>query len=217
MEPQQQQPGQLGHNPYDFILNPPKPTTPHPLGGLPIPKIGGSSLGLQIFILLAGAGLVMVIIAIITSALTSNNLNKADLTNLAAQQIEIIRVSALGGGTVTQSSNQQLAINVQLTLKTDSRNLLTFLSTSGITVSSKQLTAGNNAQTTLELQNAQANSTTDDVFAQIMKSELESYANNLRKDYGEAKSKTLKSLLNADYIQAQFLLKEVPPTSSVQS
>ncbi len=215
MEPQQQQPGHLGHNPYDLILNPPKPNTKHPLGGLP--RVGGGRFGAQIFVLIGGAIGLMIVIAIVTSALTGNNLNKTDLINLAAEQIEIIRVSQLGDGAVQQGNNQQLAINTQLTVKTDSVALLSFLASSGITASTKQLSSDMNAQTTLQLQNAQSNSTSDTVFAQLMQSELSTYAGNLKKDYTEAKSSSLKSLLNNDYIQAELLLKEVPTTSTVQS
>jgi hypothetical protein len=215
MEPQQQ-PGQLGHNPYDFILNPPKPTAQHPLGKLPLPKIGGRSLGLQIGVLVGGAIVLMIILGVIVSALTGGNLNKTDLINLAAQQTELIRVANLSSGLVTQSVNQNLSINAVLTLKTDNRALLGFLTSEGVKVSTKQLTIDQSAETTLQLQNAQANSTIDVVFAQVMQNELQSYATNVKKDYNEATNPTLKQLLQTDYTQAELLLKQVPTSTSVQ-
>jgi hypothetical protein len=216
MEPQQQ-PNPLGHNPYDFILNPPKPATQHPLGGLPIPKIGRHSLLFQVSILVGGAAIVMIVIAVIVSALAGSKINTADLTDLAAQQTELIRVANLGSGIVTQSSNQDLAINTQLTIQTDNSALVSFMATQGMNLSPKQLAADQSAQTTLQLQNAQANSTSDTVFAQVMQSEIQSYMSSLRKDDNEATDRTLKQLLGNDYTQAALLLKQVPTTSSVQN
>jgi hypothetical protein len=216
MEPQQQ-PGQLGHNPYDFILNPPKPTHRHPLGGLPLPRIGGRSLFMQIIVLVGGAAIVMVIIAVAISALTGNKLNTTDLINLAAEQTELISVSTAGGGMVSQASNQQLAINTRLTLETDNRVLLSFLASDRTKVSTKQLGVDANAEIPVELQNAQQSSTVDTVFAQIMQSQLQSYASNIKKDYAEATNSTLRQLLSVDYTQAELLLKQVPSSSSVQN
>lgn len=216
MEPQQQ-PGQLGHNPYDFILNPPKPTTKHPLGGLPLPKVGGHSLVAQIAVLIGGAVIVMIIIAIVVSALTGNNLNTTDLTNLAAEQAELIQIATTNGSTVTLSSNQQLAINAQLTLQTDTNSLLNFLATQGVKPSAKQLQADTSAATTVQLQNAQANSTIDTVFAQVMQNQLQTYAGSIKKDYNEATNPTLRKLLRTDYAQAELLLQEVPSAAATQS
>lgn len=215
MEPQQQ-PGQLGHNPYDFILNPPKPSSPHPLGSLPLPKIGGRSLALQIATLVGGAVILMVIIAVVVSALTGNKLNTTDLINLAAEQTELIRVATSGGGMVSQPSNQELAINVRLTLETDSKALLNFLASDGVDISSKQLGDDQDLETTVALQDAQQSSTVDVVFAQDMQSQLQAYASSIKSDYNEASNPTLKKLLSTDYIQAELLLKEVPSASSVQ-
>lgn len=215
MEPQQ--PGQLGHNPYDFILNPPKPTNQHPLGGLPLPKIGGRSILLQIAVLVGGAVIVMVVIGVVVSALTGNKLNTTDLINLAAEQIEITNIAQTGGGMATQASNQQLAINTQLTVETDNRALLDFLAEQGIKVTSKELAADQNLATTEQLQSAQSNSTVDIVFAQIMQSQLQAYSSNIKKDYAEASNSTLKKLLDTDYTQAKLLLEQVPATSTLQN
>jgi uncharacterized iron-regulated membrane protein len=216
MEPQQ--PGQLGHNPYDFILNPPKPPAQHPIGGkLPLPKIGGNSLGLQIGILIGGAVLIMIVIGIIVSALTGSKLNTKDLTNLAAQQTEIVTVATQGNNLVTQSANQQVAINARLTIATDNRNLIGFLLSHGVKVSTKQLQADVSAATTLQLRNAQANSTIDPVFAQIMQSKLQTYASSVKTDYNGATSTTLKQLLSGEYAQAELLLREIPTSLSGQN
>jgi hypothetical protein len=216
MEPQQQ-PSQSGHNPYDFIMNPPSPDTQHPLGGLPLPKIGGKSLGLQIGVLVGGAVILMIILAIIVSALTGNNLNTTDLIDLAAQQAELIQTANTGNGIVTQSSNQDLSINAVATITTDNNALLSFLTSEGVKPSPKQLAADLSAETTLQLQNAQANSTIDVVFAQVMQNELQTYASNIQKDYNEATNHALRQLLQTDYTQAELLLKEIPAASSLQS
>jgi hypothetical protein len=216
MEPQQ--PGQLGHNPYDFILNPPKPTSQHPLGGLPLPRAGGRrSLALQIAILVGGAVIVMIVIAVVVSALTGNKLNTTDLINLAAEQTEIVRVANTGGGLVTQEDNQQLAINTQLTIETDNHALVSFLAQEGTKISAKQLQADQNLETTEGLQNAQSNSTVDIAFAQTMQNELQTYAGNIKKDYNEATNATLKQLLNTDYTQVELLLKQVPSSAALQN
>lgn len=215
MEPQQQ-PGQLGHNPYDFILNPPKPTDEHPLGGLPLPRVGKHSLILQIAVLLGGAILLMIIIAIVVSVLTGKKLDSTKLISLAAEQTELVSISTTGGSVVTQASNQQLAINTQLTLETDNQALLSFLASDGIKVTSKQLEADANAEVAIELQNARQNSTVDQTFAQIMQNQLQTYANNIQSDYNKATNTSLRQLLKIDYAQAKLLLKQVPSASSVQ-
>ena len=216
MEPQQQ-PSQLGHNPYDFILNPPKPANQHPLGRLPIPQVGGKSLVAQIVVLVGGAVVLMIIIAVVISMLTGNKLNTTDLINLAAEQSELVAIATSGGGMVSQADNQQLAINTQLTIETDNQALLNFLASEGIKPSTKQLAADNNSEITIELQNAQQSSTQDVVFAQIMQSQLQTYTSNIKKDYNEASNTKLRQLLNTDYVQSQLLLKQIPASDSLQN
>lgn len=216
MEPQQ--PGQLGHNPYDFILNPPKTTTEHPLGGK-LPTIGGGSgksFGLMIGVILGGAFLVMIILALVVSALTGNKLNTAELTNLVGTQVQLIDFTTLSNGVLTQTPTQELSINAQLTLETDRSNLVNFLASEGIKVNAKILGQSLNATTALELHNAQNDNTVDSTFAQVMQSQLQSYATTLKQMYGQTGNAQLKKLLSTDYTQAELLLREVPSASPTE-
>lgn len=220
MEPQQQ-PSPLGHNPYDFILGPPKPTKQHPLGRLPIPKILGQSFGLRIAMLVAGAAIIMIIIAVVVSALTGHKLNQTELVDLAAKQTEIIDVAKAGGNSVSASSNQQLAIVVQLTLETDNQKLVQFLGSEGIPsaildATPEHLSADIEAETNHDLQTAEQSNTVDLVFDQLMQSDLQAYASSIKTDYNSTSNSSLKRLLGTDYTQAELLLKQVPSQSSVE-
>jgi hypothetical protein len=216
MDPQQPQ---LGHNPYDFILNPKQPVK-HPLnplsGKLPT-SVTGNSLVMKLLFIIGGAVLLMIVLAIATSLLTHNKGDVAQFTSLAETQQEVVRVATYGQNMVTQTGSQQLAIDTILGVQTQQNQLLSYLGQQGVKLSTKQLALKANLTINTELTNAQQTSTVDTVYAQVMQSELQSYASQTKQLWQLTTDTTARSFLRADYAQTELLLKQVPSPSSVQS
>ncbi|HEV2403451.1 MAG TPA: hypothetical protein VGS08_04585 [Candidatus Saccharimonadales bacterium] len=212
MQPDQTQPP-AGHNPYDFIMNSGKPVK-HPLGTR-LPAIGGSSFGKQLAVLIGGVVVLMGIIGG-TISLFGNKGITPQLISLAATQNEIIHIATKGSGMVTNQGNQALAIDVELTVQTQQKQLLAYLSKLGTTVSSKQLTLQESTQIDSELTGAQNNSTQDMVFAQIIQQQLQSYADTVKQLFYRTSNADSQHMLAVDYQQTELLLKQIPPTASLQ-
>jgi hypothetical protein len=212
MDPQQYPSGQ---NPYDFILNPPKPPKASPLAKLP----GGGNPFVAKIILLAGVAIViMIILAIVSSFLTKgSSANTTALIDIAQTQAELIRVSDQGVNNASQQSVKNLAITTKYTAKTQQNQLIKYLSSQGATVNPKQLTLKRNAQTDQKFTVAQQTSTFDAVFAKEMQSELQTYATSLKQLFNTATGENERTLLSTDYTQAQLLISQIPSNDAIHS
>lgn len=211
MDPQQP----MGHNPYDFIINPETPVK-HPLSGK-LPDFSSNPILAKYFVAIGGFIVIFIFIGLIILIHDISKPNVAALINLTAQQQEIVRVANLGQEDVTQTSNQNLAIDTSLTVQTQQRQLIGLLAQNGTTVSQKQLLLDTNANTTEQLNNALNNSTVDLEFAQIMQNELQGYLNSLNQLSITAPTRAEKLLMENDYLQTKLLINQVPSTSSLQN
>lgn len=212
MDPQQYPSGQ---NPYDFILNPPKPPKQTPLAKLPG---GNNPFVLKIALLVGAAIILMIILAIVASLLTKGNqANVTALTDIAETQSELVRVADQGVSNAGQQGVKNLAISAKLTIKTQQMQLLNYMSGQGMKVSAKQLTLKRNAQTDQKFTTAQQTSTFDTVFAQEMQSELQSYATSLKQLFNTATGENERNLLSTDYTQTQLLISQVPSNDAIQN
>jgi hypothetical protein len=212
MEPNQPQ---LGHNPYDFIINPQKPVQ-HPLG-IKIPGVGGGAFGSKLVVIIGGAVILMIIFGIAAAVLGGGGNNVTQLVGIAETQAGIVNVATFGYSEVSQTSTLNLAVDTQLTVQSQQIQMVKYITSEGTKVSAKELLSKVLKSTQLQLTAAQQNSTVDPVFAQIMQNDLQSYSSELKTAYNTSKSSSAKSILATDYNQVQMLLKLVPSLSSLQT
>lgn len=213
MDPQQQYPS--GNSPYDFILNPPKSPKKNFLSGLP----GGENPFMQkLVLLISGAVLLMIVLAIMISVFTSSrSTDTKRLVDIAQTQAEIIRVADQGVTSASQQNVKNLAITAKFSVRTQQNQLITYLAKQGTKVNAEQLTLKRNASTDQKFTLAKQTSTFDTVFSQTMQTELQAYASSLKSAFDQATGKNQRALLSDDYTQVQLLISQVPSKESLQS
>jgi hypothetical protein len=206
MDPYQQYqgPGQQG-SPYEFILNPQQ--APKKKIGL-----GGNNFALTLAIIVGGAFVFMIILAMILNAFGSKTLSKDDLISLAQTQNELVRVSQAAAATANQQTTKNLAVTIQLSMITEQKRSVDFLAKNGVKVDEKQLALKQNAQTDQQLASAKTTSTFDLVLSQLMQTELENYSRDLKTLNGKAANKTESDLTSDFYSQTQLLIAQIPYT-----
>lgn len=179
---------------YDFIVN-----AKHPAKKPMLP--GGASKQSRIFIALGGA-LVLVIVAFIVMTLLSStgNGDKETLTKAAQQQTEIIRISKIGMEKARDPATKNLATTAALSLQSDQSALL-----KRVKVPAKELALGKNSKTDVTLTTAEQSNRFDEVFTQVLQTELINYQKTIKKAYDNASGKQLKTTLADQYNHANLL------------
>jgi hypothetical protein len=195
------QPSQPQSNPYDFIVNPLKP-----------PKksmFAGASFGLKVALLVGGAVFIIIVLAVLFSSVFKNEGNVPFLTAVAQDQAEIIRVTTKANTQAVSADSKGFSETVSLSVGTDQQKLLTFLTTSGVKLSTKTLGLGLKASTDQSLAAATQASNYDETFGNIMQNYLTDYANDLKAAFGNTQNGTEKSLLSDQYQDSQLLLQQL--------
>jgi hypothetical protein len=186
---------------YDFILSDPQ---------VPKRKLFNSSKPStsKILIIAGGSVVLIVLIVIISSLFLGKGNDSASLVTLAEQQNELVRVSTKGVPDVAQQSTKNLATNIEFTLTSDQKQLLSYLSSIHTKVNPKSLLLKENLLTDKQLTNAVAIDTIDTVFIQIMQTQLTSYQQSLKQVYDKSSKTSEKQILNNAYSNAKLLLAE---------
>jgi hypothetical protein len=197
------------HGQYEFIINPNLPKKS------PMFSLSGGSSTLQRVAIAGGALVVLIILIIIGSSLIfgGSSITKSMISVAQAQQ-ELIRINVIATSQAVSPSNINFAYAAQLSLTTEQQQTLAYLKTQGTKVGVKQLSLTANSATTKELTAAEAASTFDGTFDQVMQTELTSYSTLLKDTFNSATGPNARKLLNADYSAAQLLLKQLPAGSA---
>ncbi len=185
-------------NPYDFITNP----APDPKG----PKLGTSFRSR--LLLVAGLGVLLLVIASILGAVLSSA-GKGDvraLKDIAARQVELIRVAELGADKAQSSPIRSLAYTTKLSVTTQHQKLVAYLGSRGEKLSEAELAAHQRLSVDEELETAAANNRFDDAFSEILNEELTDYNNSMKSAYQSATSEKSKTLLAESYASSGTLL-----------
>lgn len=206
MDPYQQyQAPNTGGNPYDFIMSPGKP---------PKRKIGlgGNNFMLTIAIIVGGAILFMIVLAMILNAVGGKTLSKSDLISLAQTQNELSRVSQQAATFGTQQTTKNLAITIEFTMDTEQKRTLTFLANNKVKVGDKDLKLKQNATTDQQLASAKTTSTFDLTYSQLIQEQLEAYASEIKALHSKAANKFESDMTSEYYEQVQLLISQIPYT-----
>lgn len=194
-------------NPYDFIMN---PNQPPPKRMLDVNSKNGFIL--KISLIVGGVVLLMIAVAIGLNMLTGSKTNTEDLKLLAQTQQELIRItgSAEGGNGIRDQPLKNSNTSIRLTITTQQATLLKYLEAHGAGMKDKQLGLKANTKTDSQLSQAQATSTYDIVFRQVIQKSLTSYAQEVQTSYNNAPAKDVRDYLKKSYDQTQLLLQQLP-------
>lgn len=203
MPPQQQNTGQ-----YDFFMSPEKPSKPSLLGG----GSGGgnsSSLAMRVGLILGGA-VVLIIIIVVLSSLLSGPSNIPHLLTVAEDQNELVNLATTGTQDATEAVTQNFSQNCALSMQSAQGQLINFITShGGGKPGSKTLALKQNPATDTALSNANASSTFDSTYINVMQNQLNVYKSDLNTAYKNSQNTAEKQLLANDYTDAQLLLQEL--------
>jgi len=195
------------HDPqrYDFFLNPPTQPQKSKLPGMP----GVRDPFLKKVVLLIGGGIsVVIIVVILASVIFSGGGSSADLTKIAQQQNELIRVAGEAGNNAVQQTTKSLAVGVQLSLTSSQQQLLAYAKKQHQTITAKELVLTKSSATDQQLNNAKTASNFDAVFAQIVQQQLQTYTQTIKQDFNATSNTNLRQLLNTEYKAGSLLLAQ---------
>jgi hypothetical protein len=197
--------GHSGHNPYEFIVT---PNTPKHSGKL----LGGNAFLAKIGLLVGGAIVIMIMAAVLLNALVPNKGGTAELTTIAQQQQELIRVATIGSEQAQGQAAQNFAASVQYGLTSDQNQLLQYLAGQGKKVGTKTLALKQNSKTDQLLADAASAGNFDTVFTQTVTDQLATYQKTLETTYKATSGKNAKALLQSEYSAAGTLITTAPRT-----
>lgn len=190
-----------GHNPYEFILNadgkPPKPPT---------------SLASRLLLVVGGIFLLFVIIALaLTMFLGKQGPSDKEMLIISEQQT-VIDVASSVASTTKSDSLKALALNTQLSLQTDQKNISNLLVESGAKIDQKQIDSAVDSEPTAKLTAAKGSSTYDNMAKTILDDALTDYVAKVKIAYQQSDDPDKKQLLSDAYTNANILLEQSSAT-----
>lgn len=163
----------------------------------------------RVIIISVGAVIVLILFIIISSILSSaGSGNVQQLTSIAEQQQEMIRVSTVGTNKATTSGGRNLAITSLLHMTTAQQQVMIVLKDRHALPNQKILALKHSVATDNTLNAADLNNNFDNVFGQVMQTELTNYRNSLKAAYGSSTTSGERQILNTAYKSAGILLGE---------
>ena len=199
------QPQQPYTNPYDFIVNPQKPQRPSLI------NLNGGGMGsLKLRIAVVGVGIVLLIIIIsVIGSLFSGGGNTVNMTSVAQDQSELIRVTTEAtqdqSNDIQQNTTLYFAQNCELSVSSEQQRLLAFLTSHGVKLSSQQLALKQNSRTDSALSAAAASSTYDTTFLNVMQGDMNTYISDIKVAYAASSNPQEKQVLQTDYHDVELL------------
>lgn len=189
------------NNQYDFILNPEQPKSSEGIFG------PDSSKATKIALVIVGAILLIILIAVFMNLLTRGSKQATNrLLGIAQEQAEISRVAAIGIKNARTDPTQGYANSVKLTIDTSQQDILALLRKRGVKVEAKILNKKQNQKTDKQLEDARLTNRFDDVFSQIIHSQVASYRSHLEAAYKDTTSTSEKDTLKRNIASADILL-----------
>lgn len=184
-----------GQGQYDFIFNNQQPKKN---------MLPGKNPKMTRILLVAGGSIILVLLAIMVfSLLFSGGGSTAELTNIAKQQNELIRIAEIGDKKARGSDAQNLAATTKLSLKSDQTALLASMGRQKPLA--KVLAQGQKSQTDQLLTQAEQSNRFDEAFIQTLQSQLSDYRQSVKDAYEGTSDAKTKQLLAAQYKHAVTL------------
>ncbi|MBA2278859.1 hypothetical protein H0V99_00235 [Candidatus Saccharibacteria bacterium] len=189
-----------GNNQYDFITNPSKPPKK------PFLLLGSGSMKSRLLLIGGIAVLLMVLFVVASTILTSGSKSAAgNLKSLVAQQQELIRVADMGAK-AADSNTRSIAITAKLSVQTQQTALKSHLEKNKIVLTKEELASKKDSEVDDALKTATSNNRYDDVFNEVLNSQLTNYAEALQNAYNAAANPTSKDLLSDSFSSTTAIL-----------
>ncbi len=186
---------------YDFILNPVKPPKPSIVASSSIVKRAAFFLGIVIILFIIGI--------ILISALSGSSGKFTPITTVLQYQTELLRIATNGETNASQESTKEVAINLDLSMRSARSQLTTYLAQNGQKVSTTSLTLKRSTAADTQLTTALANSTYDTTFITIIQNDLISYEKALQTAYNANPGPKGRTILSNQFDGASLLLKQI--------
>ncbi len=201
---------------YDFIINPAPPSAHTKyLPGLP----PANTLTIRVAYI-AGGLLILLILFVIAKGIIVGKPKLDSFVSVAQDQQELIHLTSNTGSRSSSAlqrlstGNRNLAATIQVAITSNNAQTIKYLTSNHYKVSPKVLNLKVSSSLDTQLSNAQTAGTYNQVFQQILASELNTYSADLSSAYNSAGKKG-KPLLSSEYKQAQLLLNVADsPTNS---
>jgi len=191
--------GHTGHNPYEFIVNPGAPKRRSLSLG------GGNPFLMRIFLLVGGAVVIMIVAAIILSALAPKG-STPGLISIAQRQQEIVRIASTATTQASGLDIQNFAATVAASVTSDQQATLAFLQAHGTKLSTKTLALDQDTKTDSILADAATAGTYDTAVTQNLTEQLQTYESLLAQTFKETNNKQSKQLLQSNFSNASVLV-----------
>lgn len=168
-------------------------------------------LGNKLILVVAGLIVLIIVLLLGSSLFGGSSADEAAMLKIVQQQTEIVRIAETVKGQPSASqTSQNIANSTILVIGSDKTNLVSYLTKNGVKLTDKQIVLGKDATVDAKLTSAASTGNYDTVFQQVMKAELQEYNNTLSATYQATSGQNLKSVLSANYSNAELLLKQVP-------
>ena len=169
--------------------------------GLP----SGNSTKQRVFIVLGGIGVLLVIGLLAMVLFGGGSSSKDNLTLLAQQQTEIIRISdaALNEKAIRNTTTLQAASTIGLVLKSEQQQTVALFAKKP---NAKTLGLKKSAKTDAVLLAATQNNTYDETLLNTLQTQLTQYQQQLKTSFDASRSTKEKDVLNSAYTSAGVLL-----------
>jgi hypothetical protein len=193
-------------SPYDFFMNS-QPRAKKSNLPFPIPK--PKTAGAQITWIAGGGILLVIVIGLITLSIPKGD-PKLALVTVAQAQTETLRICTLGQQEATLSKTKGFATNCSLSLLTDQRQLVAYLSKAGAGVKGTALAQGKNTTANSRLTAAKSASNYDAVFNSVMEGQLTTQTRAIQQAAGSpATTLTERSALTKYGDSTKLLLQQL--------
>lgn len=187
-------------NPYEFIFS----EKHQPKQGL----FSGASMTKRIMVIVGGLVVLAVLAAILMSLFVPKDTSLEKLTSILQEQEEIVRVADLSSASAANVDVKNLAVNVSLSVGTNSTSLQTYLTTHKVKITKALLATKQDSKTDTLLTNAKSTNTFDHTAAQTLQSLLVTYRSDLNTTYQDVKGTNARKELLNSYKNADLLITE---------
>ena len=185
---------------YDFIMNPGSQQKKSKFG-LP----SGNSTKQRVLIVVGGIGISLIVGFVVMSLLGGGSSSKDNLTLLAQQQNEIIRITeeALNGKSVRNNTTLQATSTIGLVIKSEQNQTVALFAKKP---NPKTLGLKKSAKTDAVLLAASQNNTYDETLLNTLQTQLKLYQQQLKLTFDSTKSDKEKIVINSAFKSTGILL-----------
>lgn len=192
---------------YSFITNPQSHKSPM----LNFKNMSTLSRLIAIIVLVI---IIWILIAIISGILSKPIFNQSDFISTLQKQQELIHIFTTDTSTTQEQAslstiNQNLVYSAALVFASDQLKTLNYLKSNGTVINPSSLNVGIIPSYDTELNNALQTNEFNQIFDQVVKTELNQYTSILKQTYSTTNGPKGRALLESEYHNAELLNQQI--------